>query len=97
MADPVERAAADAGAALDFLDTGIGFIAPCQDNRGAICIFELAHIAQSDPHRMIAAPGSLERAFPAAVIDVDRADLDPMLARIPHDLGGRIKAHGLGV
>ena len=39
----------------------------------------------------------LQRAVPAAVVDADRPDLDPMVAGVAHDLRGRVEAHRLGV
>jgi hypothetical protein len=39
----------------------------------------------------------LERAVPAAVVDVDGADFDAVLACVADDLRGRIEAHRLGV
>ena len=39
----------------------------------------------------------LQRAVPVAVIDVDRAHLDAVLARVAHDLRRRVEAHRLAV
>src|SRR5690606_21027364 len=36
-------------------------------------------------------------AVPVGKIDVDLTDLDAVVARVTHQLGGRVKPHGLGV
>ena len=41
--------------------------------------------------------GRLEGAVPPRGIDADRAYLDPMILRVPNDLGRRIEAHRLAV
>ena len=39
----------------------------------------------------------LQRAVPSRGVDANGANFDAMIARIAHDLGGRIEAHGLRV
>src|SRR5690606_21632909 len=60
-------------------------------------IGEPSDLPKTQTHREVATAALLERAIPMAVIDRDRADLDPMFARVGDDLRGRIKAHRLRV
>jgi hypothetical protein len=45
---------------------------------------------------VVRAFGCLQRAVPGRLIDIDRADLDPVVAGVAHQLGG-VEAHGLGI
>ena len=97
MRDPVERAGTDAGAALHLIRSGVRLIAAGEYDRRAVGIGEAAGHPQPKPDAHIAAAGRLERAVPAAGVDVDRPHLDPMLTRIADDLGGCVEPHRLGI
>ena len=53
--------------------------------------------AQAQPHRMMGAGRLFKRVVPRAFIDIGRAHLNPVRLRIPHELRGGIKAHGLRI
>ena len=53
-----------------------------------------AHGAAHEPLRLLR---GLQRAIPVAVVDVDRAQLDAVLARVAHELGRLVEAHRLAV
>ena len=97
VADPVERPAPDAGTTLDLLDARIRVIAACGDDRGGIRVGQVARHSQTEADRLVPPVADLQRAVPAARIDVHRADLDAVLAGIAHDLRGGVEAHRLGV
>ena len=55
------------------------------------------HEAQTEPQRERPAACGLERAVPVAHVDIDRAHLDAVAARILHELRRRIEPHRLAV
>src|SRR5579883_2052416 len=59
--------------------------------------FHPLRLPEAEAKRMTAWCGRFQSAIPLAVVDVDGADLDTMIARIAHDLSRRVEAHGLAV
>jgi hypothetical protein len=72
-------------------------VPPRGHQSGAVLVGESADHAQSEPDSEAFVVDRLERAVPSRGIHADGADLDAVLAGVPHDLRGRVEAHGLRV
>src|SRR5436190_16699100 len=62
------------------------------DDRLGARLTERLHVVEPDPHSVV-----LERALGSAAIDVGRPHLHPTPLRVPHERGGWVEAHWLGV
>ena len=64
---------------------------------GGMLLFESLDLTESQTERDLTGFSGFQRAIPIAERDVDRPDLNPMIASIANDLCRRIEAHGLTV
>ena len=62
-----------------------------------VLLAEAGDLAQAEAERVAPVRPAFQAVVPAARMDIDRADFDPVLAGVPHDLGGGVEAHRLGV
>ena len=90
----------DPGAAGERADIGIRRAARVHD-ACRVLLAQAAHLTQAEAECTALRAAPLPRVFQAVVpparVDIHRAHFDAVLARIPHDLGGGVEAHGLGV
>ena len=77
---------------------GAGPPGPGQDQALDVLLGQAPHLSQAQPHGpQPSAWNRLQGAVPVAGQDVGGAHLHPVLPGVPHQLGGRVEAHGLGV
>src|SRR3546814_7127065 len=68
-----------------------------RDDRVRPYLAKPVDLPESQPQREDAVVGAFETVVPMAGVDVGRAHLDPMLARIADELRGGIEAHRLRI
>ena len=66
------------------------------DGMGPV-LAETTDLPQPQPQRMAPVGTRFQRAVPGRMVDVDGAYLDPVLARVAHELRGGIEAHRLRI
>src|SRR3546814_10825458 len=96
LGEQPQRAVRQGGAACHFLDAGER-IGARRDDRVRPYLAKPVDLPESQPQREDAVVGAFETVVPMAGVDVGRAHLDPMLARIADELRGGIEAHRLRI
>ena len=86
----------DTGAGLECLEVSIRLRTFCDEARGHRGGHPV-HLPEPEAHGKAGRAHRLKRVVPGAEIHIRRAHFHPVFARIPHDLRGRVKTHGLRV
>jgi hypothetical protein len=95
VADAAECPPADAGPALDLLDTVVRLPSAHQHDRGAILVPQFLAITKPNANCEIARLGGFEGTVLAAMVEVARTSLAAVLAGTGDELPGRVEPHGL--
>ena len=93
LGQPADHRRRQPAALLQVFQAGVGCLAPFHHPQDRL-LPQPADLPQAQPH----GPSILtrfQRTVPIGKVHIRRTHLHPMLPRIPHDLGRRIKAHGL--